>query len=186
MEAAPKAVEMLLAGLVAASVVFGLCASAVIRRKCTSEEDEEKQPMAEKKERLEKFKEKIVNSLQWGKLKKMREVSEPAIGQGVLPLLASPVLCSGGGGSGEWGAGAAEVMSSSPVWQRRILMGERCELPRFSGLILYDEKGLPLRGSSSSVDPMFSVSKEEPIKEEATIASTTTKTKSVTLRDLLR
>ncbi|KAG6506447.1 hypothetical protein ZIOFF_031770 [Zingiber officinale] len=29
----------------------------------------------------------------------------------------------------------------TPVWQRRILMGERCELPRFSGLILYDEHG---------------------------------------------
>jgi hypothetical protein len=28
-----------------------------------------------------------------------------------------------------------------PVWQRRILMGMRCELPRFSGLILYDEQG---------------------------------------------
>uniref|UniRef100_A0A453PWM5 Uncharacterized protein n=1 Tax=Aegilops tauschii subsp. strangulata TaxID=200361 RepID=A0A453PWM5_AEGTS len=26
-----------------------------------------------------------------------------------------------------------------PVWQRRILMGMRCELPRFSGLLLYDE-----------------------------------------------
>ncbi|XP_010502088.1 PREDICTED: uncharacterized protein LOC104779422 [Camelina sativa] len=30
-----------------------------------------------------------------------------------------------------------------PVWQRPILMGEKCELPRFSGLILYDERGLP-------------------------------------------
>ena len=31
--------------------------------------------------------------------------------------------------------------SDSPVWQRPILMGEKCELPRFSGLILYDERG---------------------------------------------
>ncbi|KAL1202414.1 hypothetical protein V5N11_024980 [Cardamine amara subsp. amara] len=31
-----------------------------------------------------------------------------------------------------------------PVWQRPILMGEKCELPRFSGLILYDERGHPL------------------------------------------
>ncbi|GMN63970.1 hypothetical protein TIFTF001_033043 [Ficus carica] len=29
----------------------------------------------------------------------------------------------------------------SPVWQRPILMGEKCELPRYSGLILYDENG---------------------------------------------
>lgn len=31
-----------------------------------------------------------------------------------------------------------------PVWQRRILMGMRCELPRFSGLLLYDEHGRPI------------------------------------------
>uniref|UniRef100_A0A0E0JZ51 Uncharacterized protein n=1 Tax=Oryza punctata TaxID=4537 RepID=A0A0E0JZ51_ORYPU len=35
-----------------------------------------------------------------------------------------------------------------PVWQRRILMGMRCELPRFSGLILYDEHGCPIRGAT--------------------------------------
>lgn len=34
--------------------------------------------------------------------------------------------------------------SDSPVWQRPILMGEKCELPSFSGLILYDQKGQPL------------------------------------------
>lgn len=34
-----------------------------------------------------------------------------------------------------------------PVWQRTILMGERCQTPTFSGLILYDEKGnlLPIK-----------------------------------------
>ncbi|CAH2053689.1 unnamed protein product [Thlaspi arvense] len=31
-----------------------------------------------------------------------------------------------------------------PVWQRPILMGEKCKLPRFSGLILYDERGHPV------------------------------------------
>lgn len=40
--------------------------------------------------------------------------------------------------------------SVSPVWQRPILMGEKCELPRFSGLILYDETGQPLH------QPLFS------------------------------
>ncbi|XP_051152214.1 uncharacterized protein LOC127266122 [Andrographis paniculata] len=34
--------------------------------------------------------------------------------------------------------------SSSAVWQRPILMGEKCELPRFSGLILYDPTGSPI------------------------------------------
>ncbi|KAJ8898587.1 hypothetical protein K2173_001484 [Erythroxylum novogranatense] len=44
--------------------------------------------------------------------------------------------------------------SLSPVWQRPILMGEKCELPRFSGLILYDERGRlldhSLRSSSNN------------------------------------
>ncbi|KAK9674232.1 hypothetical protein RND81_12G219700 [Saponaria officinalis] len=31
-----------------------------------------------------------------------------------------------------------------PVWQRPILMGEKCEFPKFSGLILYDNKGRQL------------------------------------------
>ncbi|KAL3849344.1 hypothetical protein ACJIZ3_011226 [Penstemon smallii] len=35
--------------------------------------------------------------------------------------------------------------STSAVWQRPILMGEKCELPRFSGLILYDQRGMPLQ-----------------------------------------
>lgn len=34
--------------------------------------------------------------------------------------------------------------STAAVWQRPILMGEKCELPRFSGLILYDQRGTPL------------------------------------------
>lgn len=33
----------------------------------------------------------------------------------------------------------------SPVWQRAILMGERCKPPTFSGLILYDEQGNRLK-----------------------------------------
>lgn len=37
--------------------------------------------------------------------------------------------------------------SVSAVWQRPILRGEKCELPRFSGLILYDEKGRLLQDS---------------------------------------
>lgn len=36
---------------------------------------------------------------------------------------------------------AEENGLDSPVWQRTILMGERCEPPVFSGLILYDERG---------------------------------------------
>lgn len=42
--------------------------------------------------------------------------------------------------------------SSSAVWQRPILMGEKCELPRFSGLILYDQKGKPLHDCHEDAD----------------------------------
>ncbi|KAL6640179.1 hypothetical protein ACP70R_022028 [Stipagrostis hirtigluma subsp. patula] len=31
-----------------------------------------------------------------------------------------------------------------PIWQRRVLMGGKCRLPRFSGMILYDESGRPV------------------------------------------
>ncbi|KAH7290413.1 hypothetical protein KP509_30G047500 [Ceratopteris richardii] len=37
--------------------------------------------------------------------------------------------------------GTHSTSTTSPVWQRGILMGEKCELPDFSGLILYDEHG---------------------------------------------
>ncbi|MCO5591871.1 hypothetical protein L7F22_045864 [Adiantum nelumboides] len=51
---------------------------------------------------------------------------------------------------GKMAAGADQVEQgklSPHVWQRSILMGERCKRPNFSGLILYDEKGnlLPRR-----------------------------------------
>nr|GMD33302.1 trifunctional UDP-glucose 4,6-dehydratase/UDP-4-keto-6-deoxy-D-glucose 3,5-epimerase/UDP-4-keto-L-rhamnose-reductase RHM1 [Ipomoea batatas]GMD37128.1 trifunctional UDP-glucose 4,6-dehydratase/UDP-4-keto-6-deoxy-D-glucose 3,5-epimerase/UDP-4-keto-L-rhamnose-reductase RHM1 [Ipomoea batatas] len=39
--------------------------------------------------------------------------------------------------------------SDSPVWQRPILMGEKCELPSFSGLILYDDEGRPLHNNNN-------------------------------------
>lgn len=43
--------------------------------------------------------------------------------------------------SAKWRLGSGR---RAPVWQRPILMGEKCELPRFSGVILYDENGQPL------------------------------------------
>lgn len=45
-----------------------------------------------------------------------------------------------------------------PVWQRPILMGEKCELPRFSGLILYDEQGLQLHQHHQPTQPQEEVS----------------------------
>lgn len=49
---------------------------------------------------------------------------------------------------GEGGEGWSGRKTGSPMlamWQRRILMGERCKLPKFSGVILYDEGGHPLQ-----------------------------------------
>ncbi|PKI54275.1 hypothetical protein CRG98_025335 [Punica granatum] len=69
----------------------------------------------------------LMGSLRWSQARKWED--RP------LPLL----LVEGGGG--RWHSHNSE----SPVWQRPILMGEKCELPRFSGLILYDERGQPLQ-----------------------------------------
>ncbi|KAI4989890.1 hypothetical protein ZWY2020_038253 [Hordeum vulgare] len=59
----------------------------------------------------------------------------------------------GGAESGRRGAGAGGTEyagigrhdAGPGWWQRRILMGMRCELPRFSGLVLYDEHGWPIQ-----------------------------------------
>uniref|UniRef100_A0A804MNT0 Uncharacterized protein n=1 Tax=Zea mays TaxID=4577 RepID=A0A804MNT0_MAIZE len=44
--------------------------------------------------------------------------------------------------------GAAAAVSGGtpvrPIWQRRVLMGVKCQLPRFSGMVLYDESGRPV------------------------------------------
>ncbi|RZB65586.1 uncharacterized protein LOC114387710 [Glycine soja] len=64
--------------------------------------------------------------------------------------------------------------SESPVWQRPILRGEKCELPRFSGLILYDEKGKLLRDSEDETHFMETSPQE--------IGNVTVRT---TLKDLL-
>lgn len=56
----------------------------------------------------------------------------------------TPLLARGGGEVG-WPSHNA----ASPVWQRPILMGEKCEMPKFSGLILYDESGKPIDPSQS-------------------------------------
>ncbi|QCD86048.1 hypothetical protein DEO72_LG3g569 [Vigna unguiculata] len=65
--------------------------------------------------------------------------------------------------------------SESPVWQRPILRGEKCELPSFSGLILYDERGRLLRDSHNEIHHFMETSHQE-------VGTVTVRT---TLRDLL-
>lgn len=67
----------------------------------------------------------LMGSVRWSRAKKWEERPSPLL---VLDLE---------GGREGWHSHNSE----SPVWQRPILMGEKCELPRFSGLILYDERG---------------------------------------------
>ncbi|WVZ92232.1 hypothetical protein U9M48_038314 [Paspalum notatum var. saurae] len=60
---------------------------------------------------------------------------------------------SGGGAEAEAEVAAAAAASGGtparPIWQRRVLMGVKCQLPRFSGMILYDERGRPVRSGLS-------------------------------------
>ncbi|XP_062218942.1 uncharacterized protein LOC133918869 [Phragmites australis] len=45
---------------------------------------------------------------------------------------------------GAEGAAVSGGTPARPIWQRRVLMGVKCQLPRFSGMILYDESGRPV------------------------------------------
>lgn len=75
------------------------------------------------------------NARKWGEKESSRSRKERAV-----PLLV--------GRGREREVGWQSHNSMAPVWQRPILMGEKCELPRFSGLILYDERGRPVHSSS--------------------------------------
>ncbi|KAF7073056.1 hypothetical protein CFC21_078101 [Triticum aestivum] len=64
----------------------------------------------------------------------------------VTPTPPSPAMTPMGGAPAAPSTPASAAMTPGrPVWQRRILMGMRCELPRFSGLVLYDEHGRPIQ-----------------------------------------
>ncbi|CAO2038533.1 unnamed protein product [Urochloa humidicola] len=57
----------------------------------------------------------------------------------VAPTAAAAQGVKSGGAAAVWGGTPAR-----PIWQRRVLMGVKCQLPRFSGMILYDESGRPV------------------------------------------
>ncbi|XP_040377177.1 uncharacterized protein LOC102705506 [Oryza brachyantha] len=46
--------------------------------------------------------------------------------------------------SGAEATAGAGGTPARPIWQRKVLMGVKCQLPRFSGMILYDERGRPV------------------------------------------
>lgn len=85
------------------------------------------------------LKEVLMGSAQWSHSNKWEEEGRKRT-PAALGLLLLACRRGGGGGPGK----QKSHSSASAVWQRPILMGEKCELPRFSGLVLYDERGHPL------------------------------------------
>lgn len=81
----------------------------------------------------------LMGSVRWSRASKWEERRGGSWRETPLPLLEKGISTSD-----EFDVRWQSHNSDSPVWQRPILMGEKCELPRFSGLILYDERGQPL------------------------------------------
>ncbi|KAL0362610.1 UNVERIFIED_CONTAM: hypothetical protein Scaly_1216200 [Sesamum calycinum] len=79
----------------------------------------------------------LMGSARWSRGSKWEESLRDSWRETPRPLLVKRDV---GGADG----GRQSHNSTSAVWQRPILMGEKCELPRFSGLILYDQRGMPV------------------------------------------
>ena len=75
---------------------------------------------------------------------------EPMAAGNIRPPMSSGAAADGRAAAAAEGCRTPMTPRRTPVWQRRILMGTRCELPRFSGLILYDERGRPLQSGSQN------------------------------------
>lgn len=144
--------EALLLLVCAASGVAGLCAATVVLRN----KSKRKQQLARQETNLEvlegvecpepttkcgwaSMKRALMGSVRWSRARRWEESRGGSWRETPLPLLEKGVN-SRSGFDVRWQSHNSE----SPVWQRPILMGEKCELPRFSGLILYDESGQPV------------------------------------------
>nr|XP_019704770.1 uncharacterized protein LOC105041541 [Elaeis guineensis] len=155
-----SAQEALLLLIFAAVAIVGLCASATLRKKrittetTTAEQADGVVEDADKNESIGKSAdEEIVSS--WGVIKKVL-INSLHLNEGTKRV----VLENGGNSQEEMeimddrgGPEGCENTMGLAVWQRRILMGERCQLPKFSGLILYDEHGRPVHNSSNNDTP---------------------------------
>ncbi|WJX88219.1 hypothetical protein P8452_70329 [Trifolium repens] len=110
----------------------------------------------------------LMESMVWSKARKLEE------NIGWQRERGSPLLGNLQRHSVENGWKSVSHDSASAVWQRPILRGEKCELPSFSGLILYDEKGKLLNDSVNEIECM-EVSQQE--ERDVTVRTT--------LKDLL-
>ncbi|XP_060190293.1 uncharacterized protein LOC132619389 [Lycium barbarum] len=114
------------------SLVIGTCIIAALRRYVRKRTDDQEPCIddststdvdcSEPRAELGSVKEDLTSSVRWSQKQKL-----------------SPLLVSGDQVEADFGWQSRS--SDSPVWQRPILMGEKCELPKFSGLILYDQRG---------------------------------------------
>ncbi|XP_073109392.1 uncharacterized protein [Elaeis guineensis] len=128
-----SAQEALLLLIFAAVAIVGLCASATLRKKRITTETttaEQADGVVEDADKNESIGTKRVVLENGGNSQEEMEIMDDRGG---------PEGC--------------ENTMGLAVWQRRILMGERCQLPKFSGLILYDEHGRPVHNSSNNDTP---------------------------------
>lgn len=127
--------EAILLFVCSASAVIGLCAATVLKKKARKKRMEDREQVAEGSVHAKWCDPKrvLMSSVMWSGANRWGERS---FGWEERP---PPLL--GLEGYADSGVGWRSHNSDSPVWQRPILMGEKCELPRFSGLILYDERG---------------------------------------------
>ncbi|KAK8914178.1 hypothetical protein KSP39_PZI024276 [Platanthera zijinensis] len=131
--------------LLAIVVTIGLCIANVLRKK--REAAERTVEIALPGETGEKtvagwggIGEVLARKMRWSR--RTEPVATEESGVGWQDVEAGGVMATTAGVRG--GTSAAV----SPLWQRRVLMGDRCQMPRFSGLILYDEAGRLLRRNS--------------------------------------
>lgn len=96
----------------------------------------------------------LMESMVWSRARKLEE------NIGWQRERGSPLLGSLERNGVESGWKSVSHDSASAVWQRPILRGEKCLLPSFSGLILYDEKGKLLNDDSVNETQCMEISKQ--------------------------
>ncbi|CAK7351793.1 unnamed protein product [Dovyalis caffra] len=157
--------EAILLFVCSAFAVIGLCAATMLKRKAQRKQRAVSQdPSTDSSIRWSELesgshnwitvRRVLMESMRWSGANKWEETSSGSgngIGREILAPSSPPPLlelerC-------ESSMGWQSHNSLSPVWQRPILMGEKCELPRYSGLILYDERGRLLdRSRKENID----------------------------------
>ncbi|XP_042489234.1 uncharacterized protein LOC122069307 [Macadamia integrifolia] len=116
------------------------------RKQLLDEEEAIDRHWTESRSGWESIEEALINSVRWSEASKL-ELDET---QALSWREGTPATLMVGGRYEAVSPIWQSHNSVSPVWHRPILMGEKCELPRFSGLILYDERGRPLHHDDPS------------------------------------